>query len=372
MSIFNPIRDLIREGKLKEALSTLAESLGQDINQKRKLDDDAILLNFKLRELERKESLNLISAELASQEKSQISMATLELLKRLDEAQETPSIVLPKTSSSSINLDSIKSKKWLLPALVILGLGLVIIILSSTGLLSGIGGTSGFAFVDEFNSSKPKSSWIIIEEDQSKWGMDKANGRLQIISQPGSIYGTNSNLKNQFILKKKLPKDNFEVVASVSYQIKEQFNETAIVLFQDDHNFMALRYFGNNISYSVKRTFGFTKEQNGKNNTIVAPGSIYNKDKEPRNIYFKIRRQGNDFISYYYSPSQFIPFENLDQIRWTEVGRHTWIDFKGSLSIWATNTARSINGATPESTAAFDFICVRSIPKEGEEVQASE
>ena len=60
---------------------------------------------------------------------------------------------------------------------------------------------------------------------------------MLIITQKGSIWGNAKNLKNQFILEKELPEEDFEVIVKVSFHIQNQHNSMSVALFQDDDNF---------------------------------------------------------------------------------------------------------------------------------------
>ena len=44
-------------------------------------------------------------------------------------------------------------------------------------------------------------------ENEEKWGID--DGKLMIMTEPGGIHKKETNLKNQFILDRPLPKGDF-------------------------------------------------------------------------------------------------------------------------------------------------------------------
>jgi hypothetical protein len=81
------------------------------------LRDDIVLLRTRLNEVDRNESLNLISHEVASRERTQLHKGILDIINRLEEPSLAPAIEPEKIWSNS--------RKWLAAAIVVLIIGLI-------------------------------------------------------------------------------------------------------------------------------------------------------------------------------------------------------------------------------------------------------
>lgn len=227
-------------------------------------------------------------------------------------------------------------------------------------------------FFDDFSGEQLNPRWKILNHNPSKTSVQPKNGKLLIVTERGSIAGTATNLKNQYVLDLSLPTGNYEIIAKASLQIQSTHNSISLGLFKDDDNFLELTYWGRpstDIEFSegvdneFYRVVSFVKEELGRRTAFSTGNS---KDargprKESWHFLFKIERSGNEYIGYFASFSTERPPENIDQVRWHKLGTHVWIDFDGKLSLWATNRNSNIHGkGRPREVAAeFDFVLLR-------------
>lgn len=214
----------------------------------------------------------------------------------------------------------------------------------------------GNYFYDDFTSQQlRKEEWDIFEPDDKMWSLNSKHAKLQIHTQKGCIWGTGKGLRNQFILKEELPKENFEIVVKLAFQIQAQSNYASVGLFQNHDNFLIIRFGGESRGgNAIWRDLYFVKEQKGKlyGSSRIEKG--YGPANSPEILFVKIERIGVRYNGYY-SFVETKPPDRIDDIRWSPIGTHVWQDFKGRLSLWADN---GCSGATP-AVAEFDLVLIR-------------
>ena len=361
MSDSKSIKELIVGGDVEQAIQKLLAIIAQNFDKNKVLENDASLLGFQFKELQRKENLGLISSEEANLERNKISHAILKLADQLYDPRSI-SISAEEIRESKTIVPQTNWRRWTLPLasiLVLLFLGF----LFGPKLLSNAGLSGGY-FYEDFSSAKLSSDWKILSENKEKWGIDEDKNRLVILTEPGSISQGDKNLKNQFILQKALPKGDFEIIVGTSFQIKNQNNYINIALFEDDDNFLGFGYWGKPHGYNVWKYSYFSKEQNGEAQVLTGPDRGAYADPGPQNIYFKLTRSGGDFVVHIAFADHEATRENLPDVRWEKkLMRHTWLNFEGKLSLWASNTNQGVystdTSIVPESAAAYNFIWVK-------------
>ena len=216
-------------------------------------------------------------------------------------------------------------------------------------------------FVDDFTSDELGSEWQIVGRDDRMWALQPNQSSLLIVTQRGSIWGEAANLKNQFVLEEELPQEDFEVIVAGSIRIQNQQNLMPVALFQDDNNFLEIGYWGDpSIGYGVFPTLIFAKETDGQRN-VIPQRRASDPSESPETVFLKIERVGNQYSGYFSFVGERPP-ATLDDIRWTEIGTHAWINFEGRLSFWADNSNTGLYGGgdPPEVAAEFDFVSIRS------------
>lgn len=104
-----------------------------------------------------------------------------------------------------------------------------------------IGGTKVHAselFEDEFDGKSLENSWIILRENQSDISLTESPGHLRIISKAEDLWQINVN--NKIKLLRRGPHGDFEIVARLTYDPKEKFQQAGIILYEDEENYVML------------------------------------------------------------------------------------------------------------------------------------
>jgi len=235
-----------------------------------------------------------------------------------------------------------------------------------------IPGAAKAPFFEDFSGNPLNPRWKILNHNPSKTAIQPEKGTLLIVTESGSIAGTATNLKNQYVLDLSLPKGNYEVIAKASLQIQSTHNSISLGLYKDDDNFLELIYWGSpstdtkfsdGVDNDFYRTVSFVKEELGRRaafSTEKRPDARGPR-KEPWHFLLKIERNGNEYTGYFARFPTDRPPQNIDQLRWYKLGTHAWVDFDGKLSLWARNGNSTIHGkGRPREVAAeFDFVLFR-------------
>lgn len=214
--------------------------------------------------------------------------------------------------------------------------------------------SAGIYFQDEFTSAKLNPDWQVRAADLLRWKQQAKAGSLLITTQKGSIRGGDSSLKNQFVLNRIVPEENFEIIVKAAIQIQGQQNSLSVALWQDNDHYLEIGYRGFIHGNNIRRSPYFSKEVQGQRNLMEGSVKGYGGVLEMEVVYLKIERMGNKFIgSYAYGD----PATQLQDLRWTKIGTHVWIDFYGRPALWADNGA----GTAPEVPVEFDYVLIRKI-----------
>jgi len=208
-------------------------------------------------------------------------------------------------------------------------------------------------FLDGFGGSELDSKWKIIEEDRKKWTLQSSPPSLLIVTQKGSIWESRKNLKNQFVLERNLPGTNFEIIVKATLLIQDVGNSLSVSIFKDDDDFLEIGYCAQPWGQNLRRVPHFTKEEDGRRIPLIGENRGYTAAEAPETFYLRIQRDGNQFNGYYSFVVNKAP-DNIDDIRWTKIGTHVWINFDGRLALWADNG----DGPT-EVGAQFSFVLIR-------------
>lgn len=93
-------------------------------------------------------------------------------------------------------------------------------------------------FEDEFDGKSLENSWIILRENQSDISLTESPGHLRIISKAEDLWQINVN--NKIKLLRRGPHGDFEIVARLTYDPKEKFQQAGIILYEDEENYVML------------------------------------------------------------------------------------------------------------------------------------
>jgi predicted Ser/Thr protein kinase len=193
-------------------------------------------------------------------------------------------------------------------------------------------------WIDDFDDAlDPAWSWL--NEDPTYWSLTNAPGSLRIITQGESLYNTGqpSNL-----LFRDAPQGNFQIVAKVTLNPTDNFQQAAILIYQDEDNFVLL-------------SRGFCGEEGCVGSGVYLDREIngevdFGGPREPlslQTIILGLRKEGTRYIGYY----------STDGENWTALGalEHPMTPTKVGLT---ANNANSDPGV-PQIPVDFDFFAIR-------------
>lgn len=91
-------------------------------------------------------------------------------------------------------------------------------------------------WTDDFNGVLA-TDWSWIDEDATHWNLTEVPGMLRIVTQGESLYraGQPRNL-----LLRDAPATDFEITTKVTFDPQDNFQQAAILIYQDQNNFVLL------------------------------------------------------------------------------------------------------------------------------------
>ena len=211
-------------------------------------------------------------------------------------------------------------------------------------------------YIEDFDENSLRPDWKITSEDPTRWDLQPERSSLLIVTQKGSIWGGATGLKNQFILDKRLPEGDFEIIVKASIEIRDAENSMSVALFQDENNYLEIGYWGRSGSSPVYRAIHFTKEIEGKRISIDAGTIFRGAAKAPDLFLLKIEREGNFYTGYYSFPDEDVRLSSIDEVAWIKIATQTLTEFEGQLSFWADNRG---SATIAEVATEFHFVIVR-------------
>lgn len=163
--------------------------------------------------------------------------------------------------------------------------------------VSGDGNISGG---DEEVNLELSNEWSIVREDNSKWELlsDKS---LKVMTSGGSLWATGNSANNIFLSEIVESSNEYTVTTKMSGKTQSGYEESGIVIYSDDDNYVAIQRKHNNGSPSIK----IVTENEGQANESREVAEIDSND-----IYFKLERSNDSFKGYY----------SVDGSEWIQVG----------------------------------------------------
>jgi len=150
------------------------------------------------------------------------------------------------------------------------------------------------------------SGWTILNDDPEGYSVVPEMG-LRLPTQDSDMYSTGTSWKNVFV---RPVEGDWEVVSAVYYSIVPYANyqQNALLVWQDEDNYIKLDYEYNNGSLF----FQFGQEVSSSFTSVATV--TYNAPADtPLNIFYKIKKTGNNYTGYY----------SLDGTNYTVVGSTT-------------------------------------------------
>ena len=166
------------------------------------------------------------------------------------------------------------------------------------------------------------SGWTILNPDPSGYSVVPGMG-LRLPTQDSDMYSTGTSWKNVFV---RPVEGDWEVVSAVYYSTVPYANyqQNALLVWQDEDNYIKLDYEYNNenlffqLGQEVASSFSSVATV-----TYIAPADV------PLNIFYKIKKTGNNYTGYY----------SLDGTNYTVVGSTTITLQNTQIGFYATKNS---------------------------------
>ena len=196
-------------------------------------------------------------------------------------------------------------------------------------------------WTDDFDGAlAPDWSWV--DEDPTHWNLKDTQGALRIITQGQSLYNAD---KPKNLLLRDAPASDFEIITKVTFNPQNNFQQAAVLMYQDEDNFVLLnRGFCNHCLGTGNGIF-LDNEINGK--AGVDPG--YRTATSLQTAWLKLRKEGTNYIGFYSADGQ----------TWNELGRVENPMRPTKVGITANNS--NADPSVPQIPADFDFFTVQGI-----------
>lgn len=192
-------------------------------------------------------------------------------------------------------------------------------------------------WTDDFNGAlAPDWSWV--DEDPTHWNLKDVPGALRIITQGESLYAVD---KPKNLLLRDAPAGDFEIVTKVNFDPQNDFQQAAILIYQDHDNFVLLNRGFCGVQGCLGSGIFLDSEMQGKMDFENHPGPRTAASLET--TWLKLRKEGVKYIGFYSDDGQ----------NWKALGRleNPMTPTKVGLTANNSNTDPSV----PQIPADYDF-----------------
>jgi beta-xylosidase len=190
-------------------------------------------------------------------------------------------------------------------------------------------GTSGWT--DDFNSPLLDSRWSWVREDLTHWSLTSSPNNLRIISQAGNLFGTGAGTNDQKnILLTNAGTSDFQVTTKVSFNPTQSFQNAALMVYQDDDNYISLERV-----YAFGNGSEFILEQGGVPTFTVSANTA-------TTIYLRIIKRGDTYSG----------LSSFDGATWNTIRQFNAMFSSPKIGLGAGNGG----GVLTEIPADFDFV----------------
>ena len=181
-------------------------------------------------------------------------------------------------------------------------------------------------WIDQFDSLNLDSRWEWVREDPTHWSLTDRPGLLRITTQEGSMHKSDNTGKNILLTNPAL--EDFQITTKVTFSPIENFHSAAVVIYQDDDNYIQL-----DRRYSNLDMITFRLEEGG----IFSGWGI---TETATTVYLRIVKFGDVYASSY----------SIDGNNWIEV-----YQFNASFSSPKVGLTANNGPSTLEIPADFDY-----------------
>lgn len=190
-------------------------------------------------------------------------------------------------------------------------------------------GLQSFDFTKASTGEDVKAVWDVIRENPEKWSIGEEG--LTILTEKGDLYTSTNTAKNMFY--QEASGDWYvETAVELDQVPAASYQQAAMIVYEDDDNYMKLGYQGNN---------GITKvEINSEENGSFGNASA-SVDFTGTRIWFRLMKEGNTYTAWY----------SADGETYTELGTKT-IELQNIKLILTANNG---TGNAGEVKAEFKY-----------------
>ena len=196
-------------------------------------------------------------------------------------------------------------------------------------------------WIDDFNSAlAPDWSWI--DEDPSHWNLTEVPGILRIVTQGESLYRAG---KPKNLLLRDSPVTDFEIETKVTFDPQANFQQAAILIFQDEDNFVLLNRGFCDVGGCPGSAVFLDNMVNGKLDLANHPQTAV----ASQTTWLRLRKEGIQYIGFY----------SVDGQTWEELGRVENLLTPAKVGLTANNA--NADPSVSQIPADFDFFTVQGI-----------
>lgn len=195
------------------------------------------------------------------------------------------------------------------------------------------------SWIDDFDRAlAPGWSWV--DEDSTHWSLMDTPGALRIMTQGESLYraGQPRNL-----LLRDAPATDFEITTKVTFDPQDNFQQAAILIYQDEDNFVLLNRGFCGIGTCPGSGIFLDNVMNGKRDEENSP----QRASSLQTTWLRLRKEGIQYIGFY----------SADRQTWEELGRVENAMTPAKVGLMANNA--NADPSVPQIPADFDFFTVQ-------------
>ena len=197
-------------------------------------------------------------------------------------------------------------------------------------------------WTDDFNDALA-SGWSWVDEDPTHWNLIDAHGALRIITQGQSLYNAD---KPKNLLLRDAPIGNFEIIIKVTFDPQDNFQQAAILIYQDEDNFVLLNR-------------GFCEREGCPGSGIFLDNEMKGEiDFSKPGLHTSSPLQ-TTWLRLLKEETRYIGFYSGDGQKWEELGRVENPMSPSKVGLMANNS--DADPSVPQIPADFDSFTVQGI-----------
>jgi virginiamycin B lyase len=196
-------------------------------------------------------------------------------------------------------------------------------------------------WTDDFNGAlAPGWSWVA--EDPTHWSLNNTPGVLRIVTQGESLYRAG---KPKNLLLRDAPTSDYEIMTKVTFDPKNNFQQAAILIYQEDDNFVLLNRGFCGVGDCPGSGVFLDNMVKGKLDLANHPQTAVSS----QTTWLRLRKEGIQYIGFYSADGQ----------TWEELGRVENPLTPAKVGLTANNA--NADPSVPQIPADFDSFTVQGI-----------